>query len=523
MQMGITHAENIHLDVYRDPWIDAICQDGHTERLSLRDCLVRSKDIKSLYIKDAIYALDNTVPYTLLTMVISRVFHPDQDDKLDMLTDDGFDMEQIDLYIQSCESNGVSFDVFDETHPFLQDPEYKKWQKVKADKKSNGLATVGILEPMMVSGNNTVFYHNKNYDTNGDSVQDTLFMTPPQFIASVARNHMYHGSSGGSCGTGYVPSQPPLHCIIHGKDLFETLVISIPENLCGVPLWERRYDMSIPEIIDQYGHLDYISAALLPTTSIRFGEVENGIVKNIFYYGSLYQGKDKEKPKEFINLFRIQAETGINLMLKGRKKKAGIEYAPIGLGNCADLTSTVLQILQNFDSTGDRRFIQEALDEDSLNGPFQFVVYGGKLSASGVEPYSVTWNIPIPEALMDTTVSMYVKGIAAYVETASNLLLRELLNLERDIQSGKKLKESGAVRTIVRHFSEYACDQLIPNTMLHGTWVEQIILDPTEEKQKEIIEQIETMILKAYYSYRTRDILSSAKHAAYLQMGLAKI
>ena len=33
MQMGITHAENIHLDVYRDPWIDAICQDGHTERL----------------------------------------------------------------------------------------------------------------------------------------------------------------------------------------------------------------------------------------------------------------------------------------------------------------------------------------------------------------------------------------------------------------------------------------------------------------------------------------------------------
>lgn len=521
--MYITNADEMHLDVYRDPWIDAVCQDGHTERLSLRDCLARSKDIKSLYIQDAIYALDNTVPYTLLTIIISRVFHPDRYEKLCMLkTSDGFDVEQVDLYIQSCESNGVSFDVFDEAHPFLQDPEYKKWQNVKADKKSNELASVGILEPMMVSGNNTVFYHNKNHDTNGTPVQDTLFMTPPQFIASVARNHMYHGSSGGSCGTGYVPSQPPLHCIIHGKDLFETLVISIPGNLCGVPLWERRYDMSIPEIIDQYEHLDYISAALLPTTSIHFGEVENGIVKNIFYHGSLYKGKDKEKPKEFTNLFRVKAGTGINLMLK-KQKKSGVDYIPISIGNCTDLTSTVLQILQNFDCTGNRDFIQSAIDSDLLQDPFQFVVYGGKLSASGVEPYSTTWNIPIPKVLMDTTVSMYVKGIAAYVESASNLLLRELLDLEREIQSGKKLKESGAVRTIVRHFSEYACDQLTPNTMLHDTWVEQIIQNPTEEKQKEIIEQIETMILNAYYSYRTRDILSSAKHAAYLQRKLAKI
>ena len=522
--MCITNLEKIHLDVYRGPWIDAIYQDGHVEKLSLRDCLVQAKNIKSLDIFDANYALDKTVPYTLLTMILGRVFYPSDSDKLVMLANsDGFDMEPIDLYIEECEEKSISFDVFDEHYPFLQDWEYQTRQEAKKDKKKVDMTSIGILDPLMVSGNNTVFYHNKNYDTGGDPVQDILFMTPPQYIASVARNHMYHNPSGQSCGTGYSPSQPPLHCIIHGKNLFETLIISIPNDLCGVPLWERKYDMTVPEIVDQYEEIDYISAAFLPTTSIRFGKIENGMVKNIFYNGNIYKGKDKEKPKEYASLFCGKTKTGMHLLIKEMKKKNGTEPIPIGMGDSADFTSTKLQIMQNFDSTNNREFVKTAIEEDLLDGPFQFVIYGGKLAGTGVEPQSMLLNIPFPMALLNNDVCQYVKGIAAYVEVASVLLLKALLKLEKDIQNGEEVKASGAVRTITRHFSEYACDQLTENKLVHDTWLEQIIQNPTDEKKQEIIELVQDKVMESYYSYRTKYILLSAKYAAQLQRELRKI
>ena len=72
----------MQLDVYRDPWIDAQYTDGRTDRLSLRECIAQSRDIQFLFIQDAKYALDNTVPYTLLAMIVGRVFKPDQDEKV---------------------------------------------------------------------------------------------------------------------------------------------------------------------------------------------------------------------------------------------------------------------------------------------------------------------------------------------------------------------------------------------------------------------------------------------------------
>ena len=285
------NSNSIHLNVYRDPWINTVYCDKHEDILSLRDCFVQATDIKSLDIKDAQYALDKTVPYTLLTMLLARVFHPDHDEKLDILDEGVFDIEKIDEYIQNCEARDISFDVFDDNRPFLQDPDYKNRVGIKQ-------STVGIIDPLMVSGNNTVFYHNKNYNTGGKAVEDALYMTPPQFIVSVARNHMYHNWSGGSCSTGYTPMQPPLHCIIHGKNLFDTLIISIPPNAHGIPLWERQYDLTIPEIENIYdGALDYLSAALLPTTSIHFGDIENGIIKNIYYKGNIYKDKKKRNVK----------------------------------------------------------------------------------------------------------------------------------------------------------------------------------------------------------------------------------
>lgn len=506
----------MQLDVYHDPWIDAQYADGRTARLSLRECLVRSMDIQFLFIQDAKYALDNTVPYTLLTMIVGRVFKPDQDEKLMMLEDGEFDISRIDNYIETCKQKGVSFDVFDEKRPFLQDSEYKGRPNIKTG------VTVGTLEPFMVSGNNTVFYHNKDYNTDGGPVEKELFMTPAQFIASIARNHMYHNSSGQSCGTGYVSSQPPLHGIIHGKNLFETIVISLPRDLCGVPLWERRYDMTVPEIIKEYGHLDYLSAAFLPTISIRFGDTDGQNVKTIFHLNNLYKNKDEEKPKEYTELFRVPTKTGMNLFLREEKKRGKSELTPLCMNGGTDLTATVLQIMQNFNHTNDVKFISEAVDEDLLAGLFQLTVYGGMLGQQGVEPQSMMLRVPVPAALMHENVSRYVKGLATYTEQAASDLRDNLLKLEKEIQSGKKLKESGAINTIVRHFSEYACDQLTMGQLGGNTWIAQIIQEPTDEKQQEILERIKNKALESYDSYRTNYILYAAKYAAQLDMDLSK-
>lgn len=508
----------IHLDVYRDPWIDVKYCDKHTDKLSLRECLAQAKNIESVSIRDARFALDKTVPYTLLTLIVARVFNPDDDKKLDMLDTGMFDLERIDAYIAECESQGVSFDVFDEEHPFLQDA---------TGRYDPHAATVGMLDPFMVSGNNTVFYHNRTFNTNGNPVEETLRMTPAQFIASVARNHMYHISSGQSCSSGYASKQPPLHGILHVRNLFETIIMSIPDRLCGVPLWERPYDMTVPEIVSKYGHLDYISAAFLPTTSIRFECIEDGNVKTIQYHGNIYQGKEREKSKpanEYKESFLVPGETGFNLFFETGKDDS---LFPIMLkSNCGDFTATKLQLMQTFSNFGNPQFIREAKEEGLLQPPFKLSVYGGVLSQQGVEPESMILDIPLPVELFNIEVSGYIKGIVNYVDLAMDTLRISLRNLEREIQNqdpqNGKLKESEAVRSIMRQFSQYACDQLMPNYLLHGTWIERIVAEPTKEKQMEIIEEVQKEAMKAYRSYRTHDIYPFAMYDSRLDRKLTQ-
>ena len=521
----------LRLNVYRDPWIDANFIDGHIERVSIRECLVRAKEIRSLFIADAKYYLDHTVPYTMLTLFLARVFKPNHDDKLDMLKAGSFDVAMVDEYIEACEKNGISFDVFDEYRPFMQDADYQVWQGAKPESKS-----VGILDPYMVAGNNTVFYHNRDFNTNGEPVESILRMTPPQFLASVARNYMYHNGTGQSCGTGYSPNQPPLHCIIHGRNLFETLILSIPRNLCGVPLWERRYDMTVPEIINEYGHLDYISAAFLPTVSIRFGDIEDGAVKNVWYCGNIYKENKKlkkkankeEAPGAFRDSFRIRSETGMNNMLLMRRanqknaEEETPEFYPATLTSTADLTATRLQIMQSLDKTGDPEFIEAARKESLLGDDFQFVIYGGVLSTTQDEPYSAIFDIPISATILNLEVNVQIKKIVRYVIVAANKLQAYLRDMERETQGGKQLKESGAILTIVRHFAEYACEQLVPNKRLHETWIEQIAKEPTDEMVKKIYEEVHFRAMEAYDSYRAYDIRIFEKSAAYLDRTLKK-
>ena len=507
--------ETIHLDVYRDPWIDAKLLDGCEEKLSLRDCLEKANSIKSLSINDAHFDLDSTVPYTLLTIILGRVFAPSRDNKLDMLENGKFDLAAVDEYIASCESKGISFDVFDSKRPFLQDPEIRKEAK---------FSTVGILDPLMVSGNNTVFYHNRNYNTCGMAVEDTLSMSPECFIASVARNHMYHNASGQGCATGYSPSQPPLHGLLHGKNLHETLVLSIPNNLYGIPLWERPYNMTVPELTQRCGNLDYISAAFLPTTSIRFNEISQGKVKSILYCGNIYKepGREKQKPKEFTSQFYSKGNTGFNLFLRKVKVKKEETILPLTMNTSGgDFTPTILQLMQNYGSIGDQEFITEALDEELLNGPIRLVVYGGILSSNSDEPQTMCFDMDLLPEMLDLDTAQYIKNIASFIKAASENLRYCLLGLEQETQHGAP-NESGAVKTIVRHFTEYACDQLVPKTNLHDTWIERIASQPTKMVQQEIFDEIQIWAKSVFRSYRTNHILLASKYMRILDSMLKK-
>ncbi len=512
--------KSMHLDVYRAPWIDVKFLDGHEERLSLRDCLEKATLIQSLEIKDARFELDNVAPYTLLTLILGRIYKPDSNDKQDMLSRGSFDLAKIDTYISSCEENGVSFDVFDESRPFLQDPVTRNGSKVES---------VGMLDPMMVSGNNAVFYGSSRFDGLGDwkTAEDILCMTPSQFIASVTRNHMYSNASGQAGATGYATAQAPLHCIIYGRNLFETLIISIPsitdKKLSGVPLWERPYDMSVPEIMEKYGTLDYLSLALLPGRSVRFHDIENGMVKSITWKGNLYKGTAKKEPKEFKESFFKKGGTGFNIIIKETEKKGKVERKGLTLGDTkgdlkGDFSPVILQLMQNLSKTGDPDFIREAVGNDLLKGPFHMVVYGGKLSTQKDEPQNARFDIALPENFTKPDVGERIKKIAAFTEYAVSNLRYELLKLEQDMQhdTGKQLKISSTAKTIVRHFSECAKDQLTCEN-IENSWIERISKTPTDETLEEIYEEIKARTMEAYSSYKTRNIFLLARHDAFLR------
>lgn len=292
-------AENMHLDVYKDPWITAWMSDGEKKTIGLRECLTDAHNIKKIGVESCDTRIDEIAPFVLAQMLLTRVFRPTRDDKLDLFEKGCLgdsDIAKIDNYIFECEKSEILFDAFNYEKPFLQ---------MKADDVAdpNDFKPIGNIDPSALSGNNSAFYTGGMELTDGIA-ENNFSLTPEAYFACIVRNAMFTAATGGCTPTGLVVGgKPPLFVVINGRNLFETLVMSLPfytnKELAkkDLPLWERGYGQIDSTKIIADGGFGPLTALLMPTASVRYGQVENGRVRNI-YKKVLYKTPKKKNGGE---------------------------------------------------------------------------------------------------------------------------------------------------------------------------------------------------------------------------------
>lgn len=318
----------MRLNVYSDPWIECKLTDGKTTRYGIRDCLINAGNIKDIGIPHTkaaagrhqnIVYLHEVTPFVLMEMILARVFCPAcEEDKLDIWEQRKFDIDAVDRYIQECEEKGISFDIFDAKRPFLQ--------ALTADIKKREIKkrSLGAIQPTFPASNTIVFYNHGPVpeDVNPEDMQS---LTPEEYTAAVIRSQWCRVA----CGAGYIASgclsgEPPLFVVAKGRNLFETLLLSLHVEPSADlrkndrPMWEwGNYNIPVAELITE-NRFGYLASMLNPVTYLHYGDIEDGMIRNV-YIKPIKFTNPGEKPQQFTERF-LQLSTNYCIRIQQGKK-----------------------------------------------------------------------------------------------------------------------------------------------------------------------------------------------------------
>lgn len=228
----------MNFNVLTEPFMPL--SDG--QHVSILYCLEHAHQLQRI---SCATPLETYATYRFLCAFLMDAYQlPHYDARMALLERGCFDMEIIHAYIRLCENEGVSFDLFDRNRPFLQasyDPAY--------DQKEKPIAEIDLQTP---SGNNHIFFEHKLSDSHSLTPAKALLCLLTSYLFCPATTQDYPSS---------VNNEPCLYVLVHGDNLFETLVlnmISIKEagNLpYGLPAWRDKN----PIVPKQY----YASVTLL--------------------------------------------------------------------------------------------------------------------------------------------------------------------------------------------------------------------------------------------------------------------
>ena len=99
-------------------WIPVVCEDGTRKLLGIRQTLAQAHELREISDPSP---LDEYSLYRFLGLFLMDALRPEETEDIEDLLEAGrFDMKRIEAYIAQCQSEGVSFDLFDEKRPFLQ-------------------------------------------------------------------------------------------------------------------------------------------------------------------------------------------------------------------------------------------------------------------------------------------------------------------------------------------------------------------------------------------------------------------
>lgn len=513
------------LDVYRDPWITTTMCTGETRKIGLRDCLANAPEIKRVSIPESPMYIDRAMPFILLQMLVTRVYRPDMDAKLDLFEAGKFDMTAIDAYVADCEEAGVSFDVFDDERPFLQ------FEKKDVDKQK--IAPVSSIIPCYPSGNNQIFFGKRMWKE-GENPEEGYEVSPETFTAAIVRNCMI----GVAAGNGYYPTglccqgQLPLYVIVNGQNLFETIVFSLPRYANGtdaekdIPLWEREYRGYNADEMIANGEFGPLSSLLFPTVGVRFGDIVDGAVKTVCRkplfnkdsMGSMPAPGHTKTPTAFLEengniVKRIRNDKGI-------EKTEALRYNPSS-DPWTDLLSTDYDV---FGKNGleASKFISEAFADGLIETKTKFTlsIYGLQIAASKcpVSGQYMSEDIHIPEMIIsDKGRYAVMKGLVKVVSKIGDKLEWGLTCFERDKpETDHKAGPKQQIAQTKQMFLETERDRMFGPD---DDWMSKIATNEiTDDFIDELVSTVRNDAMAGYDSYQTnrKYFILKNRHRNYL-------
>ena len=257
-------------------WIPVVFPDGSIQELGIRETLEKAHELREISDPSP---LEEYSVYRFLGLFLMDALRPRKKSSIRNLLREGkFDKEQIEKYIAQCQSEGVSFDLFDESKPFLQ----TSWgQDFKKDMKP-----VDVLDCTAPSGNNHTHFCHAGRERIQASEAARLLLNTYLFCTAAAQGY----PSG-------VYGAPPLFSVIKGGNLFETLVsLLVPTDIIGIPfddppvLWRRTAPIQPKASI---GSTSWLQGLLFPTRIVQLVPDEDGSVIGVcLSQGENYANKE---------------------------------------------------------------------------------------------------------------------------------------------------------------------------------------------------------------------------------------
>lgn len=212
-----------------------------------------------------------------------------------------FDMNILNRYIELCESENVSFDLFDEENPFLQIPrsslDFLKDAKID---------DIGFVDARCVSGNNSRLIEAK----------ENHAMTSAEAIAALITQTRYAANMGGRNAAGNLNGADLLFFFRKGQNLYETIVLNMllrgkggnsrESSVYGIP-WYRCMSTINPENGFPEASLGWLNGTFFMRTMYRLILDSDGYVRTA--YKSYALGKKTRDYPSWIDPYQLRSNS----------------------------------------------------------------------------------------------------------------------------------------------------------------------------------------------------------------------